>query len=522
MMVTFSFLPTLLKRVAVMGVFLGGVLMAHEANAAPCPAAALRWASSSNNVYILGSDVVCTLSEIDPIVDKAPITQVSPGTWLVGANIILQNGATLQLHGTAIGGDVNELRLRSNSSGTNPTMFIRADWGSVLIDSTKVTSWDEAKNGPDTQSSSKRSFIHVRSSLGPDGSTARESRMDIKNSDVGYLGYNAAESYGLVWKVSGTSGPSLYDKVNVVGDVENSKIHHNYFGAYAYGAFGMQWINNEIFNNAQYGLDPHDDSDSLTITDNHVHDNGNHGIICSQRCDHLTINNNHVHHNVGNGIMLHRLVTLSAVENNDVHDNGDSGIALFESHQNTIRNNQLYNSKNGMRFSVGAKDNTVADNQIHDNSSYGLYFYKGSDIPLAGNGRIVGNTFINNDITGSGIYGLKMKETDNNIFTNNRFIDNGQSLLVEQSTGNRFEGSTIKDNSKQGIVLSGATKHFVINNLIENNGDVGVLVKSKSTNATITGNTIRGHDDYGIQVVSSSGAVIANNTFSDNGQNIKQ
>lgn len=30
-----------------------------------------------------------------------------------------------------------------------------------------------------------------------------ESRMDIIDSEIGYLGYHESESYGLVWKVMG-------------------------------------------------------------------------------------------------------------------------------------------------------------------------------------------------------------------------------------------------------------------------------------------------------------------------------
>ena len=35
--------------------------------------------------------------------------------WLLDANLTLQQGATLDLYGTSIGGDVDQLRLRSNN-----------------------------------------------------------------------------------------------------------------------------------------------------------------------------------------------------------------------------------------------------------------------------------------------------------------------------------------------------------------------------------------------------------------------
>lgn len=44
-----------------------------------------------------------------------------------------------------------------------------------------------------------------------------------------------------------------------------------------------------MYNNIQYGFDPHDDSDFLNIHDNTVYNNGNHGIIASKRCASCTV-----------------------------------------------------------------------------------------------------------------------------------------------------------------------------------------------------------------------------------------
>src|SRR5690349_464599 len=59
----------------------------------------------------------------------------------------------------------------------------------------------------------------------------------------------------------------------------------------------MLFDHNVYTHNKSYGLDPHDDSDYLTITNNTFAENGNHGLICSQRCDHLTIRGNTSRHN---------------------------------------------------------------------------------------------------------------------------------------------------------------------------------------------------------------------------------
>ena len=106
---------------------------------------------------------------------------------------------------------------------------------------------------------------------------------DLINTEAAYLGYLASESYGLTWKVRGfckdLSNHDVFTTTNVYGDIKNSDIHHNYYGHYSFGHQGGVWTNNKMHHNHQYGFDPHDDSDYLTIANNDVYDNVNHGTI---------------------------------------------------------------------------------------------------------------------------------------------------------------------------------------------------------------------------------------------------
>lgn len=413
-----------------------------------CSAGHVRWASTSNTLYISGPST-CTLTNLrDIITNKSPPLVQDAGNgaiWYLNSNLKLELGAKLVLHGTAIGGDVDELRLRSNNTSTaGSIVYIRAQWGLIDIDSTKVTSWNSALNEPDTEYSTyKRSYIHVRSYLEADGVTARESRMDIKNSDVGYLGYYSAEAYGLVWKVYGSQS-GLFDKVNVLGDIKNSRIHHNYFGVYTYGAYQMEWVDNIVENNVKYGLDPHDDSDALTIDRNISRNNGDHGIICSKRCDNLKITNNTVYGNTGNGIMLHRSVTDSDVSGNVIYNNTDAGIALFESFNNTVRNNNIYGNARGVRFSVGSHDNLIQDNTISNNTDIGIYAYQGSDAAQepGSNGRPKKNTIDSNTISGSGKLMVKLRDSDDFVFSNNTFSGTAK-MEFNAGVGNTLERNTL-------------------------------------------------------------------------------
>ncbi|MEW5853746.1 MAG: right-handed parallel beta-helix repeat-containing protein [Myxococcota bacterium] len=340
----------------------------------PCESASIMFSEAEQTVTLTG-DMGCTPSEMADVVPEGALTTVPglPGVWMLRANVVLREGATLLLHGPRAGGDVEELRLLSTPAGF---ISIQAAWGAVDIQGTRVTSWDETAGVPDLLHEDGRAFISVRSFLQDE--QPRESRMDIRDSDVGYLGHFDDSAYGLAWRVSGTgdSGEDspVFDEVEVRGVVLSSRIHHNYMGGYMWGASCMEWVGNEVAHNAVYGIDPHDNSDRLLIADNLVHHNGTHGIICSKNCDHLVIRNNTSSFNGRHGIMLHLDVVVSTVEGNRSHDNGGWGIAIFQSHSNVIRGNDLYRNQYGLHVYERSRYNVVEGNVVHDNTDVGIRF----------------------------------------------------------------------------------------------------------------------------------------------------
>ena len=70
--------------------------------------------------------------------------------------------------------------------------------------------WDTSKNAPDTKESDGRSYVSAVSEIITDDrqtcsgrakKNMGEARMDIEDSEMGYLGYHGTETYGLTWKV---------------------------------------------------------------------------------------------------------------------------------------------------------------------------------------------------------------------------------------------------------------------------------------------------------------------------------
>jgi mannuronan 5-epimerase len=410
--------------------------------AGSCTTANVRFASSSNTLYLQAGGI-CGLADLAAIRPQQVVDQGN-GIYLLKANLKLTDGSVLMVDGDDPINPVTELRLLSNNTDlANSVINITADYGIVQINHTRVQSWDELTQGPDTDYiTAKRAFIRVRSR-----SIDQQSQMNVTDSDIGYLGYSASESYGLTWKVAGS-----LDLVHVYGNILNSRIHNNYFGVFTYGAYGMMITNNEFDHNVKYGLDPHDDSDYLTIVSNSAHDNGDHGIICSQRCNNLVVRYNTSYNNAGHGIMLHRSVDNSLVEYNQVFNNEDTGIALFESNKNIVRGNIVYGNKTGIRLSVGSSYNRFEGNAIFGNLENSIYTYQGSDIPArTGNDGINRkNVWLQNEVTGSGLYVLRLNATDGDTFNKNDFTGNATAQFYTRRTTN----TTFTDNKlDDGITL---------------------------------------------------------------------
>lgn len=404
--------------------------------ASSCTAANLRYANSSNTLY-LQTGGICRVADIAALKPLQLVNQ-GGGIYLLKANLKLTDGSALLIDGDDPTDPVIEFRLLSNNTGlANSVVNLTADYGIVQINHTKVLSWDEAVQGPDTDyTMANRAYIRVRS-----GAADKQSRMDVTGSDIGYLGYYASESYGLTWKVSGT-----LNDVRVYGNILNSRIHNNYFGVFTYGAYGMMISGNEFDHNVKYGLDPHDDSDYLTITSNSSHHNGDHGIICSQRCNNLVIRYNNSYSNAGHGIMLHRSVDYSLVENNQVFDNEDTGIALFESNNNIIRGNIVQGNKTGIRLSVGSSYNSFQGNMIYGSTDNGIYTFKGTDEPerVGNDGINRGNVWSQNDITATGAYILKLNATDGDTFSGNDFTGNPLAkFYVKGATNTTYSNNSL-------------------------------------------------------------------------------
>jgi parallel beta-helix repeat protein len=457
---------------------LAGARVAVATDCLGLPARRIRY-TSDGVLHLEGCGQIFTLSDIPAAgfgADKLELVDPANKIWFLKIKLKVEEGATLRVIGGAAG-DANWLRLRSDSAGG---IWLRAENGNLLFQDTKVTSWDAAYGAPDTDlavapnGSGGRSYIAARTVLTKGRSTAAatacdvgggsqepyESRMNVINSEIGYLGYDAAESYGIAWKVyykvnaadpgdAPPPGRQLYALADVFGDATGSTFHHNYFGSYTFGAYCMRWIGNTFANNIQYGLDPHDDSDFLTISGNTFRDNGNHGLICSVECDHLVITNNQSYGNQ-HGIMVHRNSNDARIEGNTSRDNRGAGIAIFDSHDALVRNNTVANNgEAAIRLSVGSSRNLIENNNLTGlaangiGAGYVLSTYKGNDLPTLGDGLPKDNTFRGNRLVGYKNPILNIDATIGSTFENNNILGPATDMAFSMATGNIIRNSEL-------------------------------------------------------------------------------
>jgi len=504
-------------------------------------------ANGELTIFVNGPGAHVTLPDIQQAVQViSPTTTLldnqGGGVWQSNASLFLNRGVTLTLTLDT----VKWLKLRSQAStislaaagGTahyNYKSFttLRTYGGAILIDGTRVTSWDPQANTYDTDVANGRSYLLAK----------YDARMDIKNADISYLGSSDGESYGASWRdINDNETPDVL-RARVTGDVLNSTFSNNYYGIYTFQASNMIFRGNMFRNNIGYGFDPHDFSNHFIIEDNQSFDNGNHGFIVSRGVNNFVFRRNksyNNHYTISNeernahGFMLDpgspnsRFPQVAShdnlLEDNQAWGNDGYGLRVVGSTTNTIQRNTFTGGLQGITLEQGSSANIVQDNVITGSLVYGIYLIGASD----------NNTIQRNTVTGSGKHGIYFKTAKNTI-SNNTITNNGTIIdgvpsgsgiasyadgspaialaQVSAITGTLIEGNNVLNNADKGIELKSANGTHVKSNIISGNGTHGIYLASGASNSLINLNTINANKGQGIRV---NGMDVAGNEWSKN------
>lgn len=365
--------------------------------AAPVPApSGVRASASGGTIRVTAGENV-TLAALAKAVGSAALREVSPGEWLLGANLEILPGASVRIAAP----EVRWLKLRSEGPSF---VSVKVLGGGLDVVGACVTSWNPDEERAVAEHEAGRPYLLAR-----DGG-----RMTVDHAELRYLGHGNVESYGLSWRTAGTGGK-----------ITHSVVSHLYFGMYSYEVDGLAIQDNEFHDNALYGVDPHTGSRNLLIERNVVHDNGKHGIILAEDCTDSVIRDNVVYRNAHHGIVLYQRSDRNTIENNETFRNAAQGINVNESAGNIVRGNRVYeNVESGIGVGQTSADNLVERNQIRNNGQDGVRL-----VSEATRNQVRDNVIGNNvryglyvdsdggfDITGNTVFGSRvgvlLKNTD--------------------------------------------------------------------------------------------------------------
>ena len=339
-------------------------------------------------------------------------------TWILNAGLVVGKNSIFYINSTT----VDWLKvIPTNITNANKTVVNNINnpngihvYGSLLIYSTKITSWDPVKGNvisfnlgkkpgeehtkSDYDTSQPRVFIRISKSA--TGTT------NITNSELGYMGYSCSRCSGL----------SYYGGTGSI--VQGNEIHHLLKGFYSNKMTFMTIDDNNIHDNYLYGIDPHTGTHDMVIRNNVVHHNNASGIICSKSCVNILIEGNKVYHN-------------------------NDGIAFsIETTNSTARNNVIYDQKRCVSFSRNSNNNLVYNNSLV-NCTTGIYIGDSSQ------NKISNNTIINSES------GIVLTNTSNILGQNELY--NAKFGIVVQSPSN----ATVRYNNTENT-MENVTKKIVI------------------------------------------------------------
>lgn len=321
-----------------------------------------------------------TLADVHAAVAGA-VRRPRPGLWEVDRLLVIARSATLSVAAP----QVRELRLLSHRSRFATIVAHRASLrftgrrGSNLV----VHSWDVRTGEPDANLDDGRASVSIRGA----------GRLDARDTSFEDLGFSEGRDSGVAITVPRLAAPAIplassgltaaaTDPPNAsrpTGTVVRSRFARNLFGAYAYEARDMRWLDNQFLDNIVYGLDPHDNSDRFLVEGNIAARNGRHGIIFSRFCDDNVIRRNRSSDNGWHGIVMDDGSRADGPSNgnviadNEVRDNARVGISIDGSSHNLIRGNRIDHQRYGVRLIRRSRSNVVRSNTITRTAADGVF-----------------------------------------------------------------------------------------------------------------------------------------------------
>ncbi len=228
-----------------------------------------------------------------------------------------------------------------------------------------------------------------------------------------------------------------------------------------------------------------------------------------------TITNNKINNTGGGsgcGISLNR-EDENTIEDNELWFNY-RGICLYSSWDNTLTDNEVFNSTSYGVYMTDGDANTITGGEISDNDGAGIYMISGSD------NNTISDIEMHDDTGGAiNIYSSQGNTIeDNNIHNNCGLV---HQIYLTNTYNTLIQNNDINDGTGIGIDIVGSDYVRILNNDILRNGNAGVYINGQAVGSdhVIRGNTISNNGGDGIYMTDEDNVTIDDNTISNNGNN---
>ncbi|MEX2089591.1 MAG: right-handed parallel beta-helix repeat-containing protein [Bacteroidota bacterium] len=180
---------------------------------------------------------------------------------------------------------------------------------------------------------------------------------------------------------------------------------------------------------------------------------------------------------------------------------------------NTANSNGDHELHVGNGIRVSGSFHTVNSNTTDLNADYGIWADAGAEVTVNGN-TATGNWDAGLYI--GGVAGLSNSQINNNVANGNNPSASGTGIKVINSNLNVFQGNTTNQNST-GFTLQSSDGNKILNGESTDNGSLGVKISSSSS-TLLAGSAIEGNSEIGVLIDDGSdNTTVWNNTVSDNG-----
>lgn len=418
----------------------------------------------------------------------APLSfvETSPGVYLLSENVVVLDGATLDLRRP--GG--MQINLASTDNGF---ASIVVDGGNLVVEGTpteqvKFQGWDAQRSEPDTNTADGRAYIRVMGGYA-----------SITNATFANLGFWSGNTGGLSLtgtQLASTLGldasdgrelPEVYvaapegatsvdpgDPLVVDGSTDGETGVNLTQGTGLYSNGVTAWLSGLTINGNAYGLFV-SDANSVELQNSTVTGSLVDGVVFHREVVNSRISSVESSRNNGDGFVVSRGSQGIMLDTVTATNNGGNGI--------TIDATPLADGPSATGLSTAAYGgHSVVNSRVTDNARYGIAILGGTGV-----------TVRSNTIEG-GEFGLMAG-------------DAAQNVIVQENR--------VSDATKQGIAFRDGSQGEVSGNIV-NAGEIGIY--SRDSQVSVVRNTINEVTSHGITFVGlSTGSVVAQNLVDGQG-----